>query len=190
MALLNASELTPEAQRDEALNAAFNGRVAKIKGFATRRRITTQVYEILRKVECLFIPGTAGFRLIGIDPIKADKVLCPTIDGKINPNFNASKMMAFAPKVAEVIALLICTDEEVDAAENDVNKLKDLTRAITRTTQPLDMMNVMLDVKTEFDHIHNSSAVLEDDDSLPSSGITAIDGAKKKHGHASAPASP
>jgi hypothetical protein len=185
MALMNPSALAPEEQRAADLDEAFNGTTAKIEGFKPVRRVTAQVFDILLRANNVFASGPKGLKAIGIEPKELQKVLSPKIDGEPNPEFDPTRAAAFAPKVAEVVALLTCSDSEVDECEDDISKLKGLRRRITRNKDTIELMELMGDVQAEFTKINRSTAVVEEE---TTAGESAED-AKKKQGPASEPES-
>jgi len=177
MALLDASKLAPEAQREQNLDDAFSGTKAAIVGFKPCRRVTALVVDILRRANNFFITGAAGFKSIGIDPKKFHLILSPK-----SAEFDPTKAGAIVPKIAEVIALLTCEDSEMDACDDDITHLAKLRRRVMNEKTMAEIMEAMADVQAEFAKINRSTAVVENDDG------PAVDGdAKKKRDPASAP---
>lgn len=183
MALMTASELTPEQQRERDLDEAYSGNAAEIQGFKPVRRVTALVVDILRRVDNFFITGASGFRAIGIDPKRIQETIAPKINGKANPSFDPNKASAMVPKVAEVIALLTCTEQELDDCDDQLSSLGEIRRRVMKRYTMAEILEAMTDVQAEFTKINRSTAVVEDDES-PGGG----ENAKKKQGRASAPA--
>jgi len=185
MALLNPSNLTPDEKRAAEVEDAFNGTKAAVAGFKPVRRVTALVVEILRRANNLFVTGEKGFQAIGVSIKQFQKVIAPMLeDGKPNPDFDPGKAGAIVPKIAEVIALLTCSDDEMDACDDDPKHLDKLRRNIMRNRTLNEIMESMADVQAEFTKINRSTAVVEDE---PTPGELEPD-AKKKHGPASEPA--
>lgn len=181
MALLNASELSPEAQREADLDAAYSGNVAPVQGFKPVRRVTAMVVDLLRRANNFFITGARGFKAMDIDPKKFRAILMPTIDGIANPDFDPSKAGAVVPKIAEVIALLTCSDDDMDKCDDDISNLHKLRRRIMSEKTSAEVMKAMGDVQAEFTKINRSSAIVEDEPGPPG----AASEPKKKRDRAS-----
>lgn len=174
MALITASELSPEAQRDADLDDAYNGTKAAVVGFAPVRRVTALVVDILRRANNFFITGARGFEAIGIDAKKFHLILSPTINDKPNAYFDPSKAGAIVPKIAEVIALLTCSEDEMDACDDDLANLNAIRRRVMKERDMNQIMEAMPDVQAEFAKINRSTAVVESED------VEAAGDAKKK----------
>lgn len=152
-----------EKTRD--LEAAFSGEKANLKGFKAVRRPTALVAEILRKSNNFFITGPRGLVEMGINPAEVHKVLHPTLDnGKPNPDFDPVKMMAFVPKVAEVVVLLTCDDEDLDSYDEDPKALKKATREVMKLHTSPEVLALLGDIQEEFNKINQSTAVADEED--------------------------
>lgn len=183
MALLKPSDLSPDEQRAADLEGAFSGTRAAIVGFKPVRRVTALVVEILRKANNFFITGARGFKDMGIDPKKFQSIVTPKIDGKDNPDFDPSKAGAMVPKIAEVIALLTCSEDDMDSCDDDIAHLAKIRRKVMKSKTMNEIMETMGDVQAEFVKINRSTAVVDDD-----AESSSVDEAKKKRGPASSPA--
>jgi hypothetical protein len=163
MALMNPAALTADEQRKNDLDAAFSGTKAKVVGFKPVRRVTALVVDLLRRSNNFFITGAQGFKAIGIDPKKLGSIIAPTIDGEPNPDFDPSKAGAMVPRIAEVIALLTCTEDEMDECDEDAKILGKLRRRVMKERTMEEIMEAMTDVQAEFTKINRSTAVVEDE---------------------------
>ena len=187
MALMQPSSLTPDEQRTADLDDAFSGTKAKVEGFKPVRRVTALVVDILRRRNNFFITGKKGFEEIGIQPGKLLAVMLPSFDAgkgkprKPNPEFDPEKAGAVVPKIAEVIALLTCSEDALDECDDNPARLNALRREVMRAS-PDEIMAAMADVQSEFEKINKSTAVVEEE---PTTGGEVE--AKKKHGQASVP---
>lgn len=178
MALISASQLSPDEQREADLDAAYSGTKAAIAGFKPVRRVTALVVDILRRANNFFITGPRGFEAVGIDAKKLHVILSPTINDKPNPQFDPSKAGAIVPKIAEVIALLTCSEDDMDACDEDLSNLNRLRRNVMKERDMNEIMMAMSDVQAEFTKINRSTAVVESE----KSPVGTVD-AKKKQGH-------
>lgn len=164
MALLQPAELSPEEQRENELDRSFSGTIAPIEGFKPVRRVTALVVDILRRANNFFVTAGRGFEAIGINPKKFHLIMSPKIDGVDNPDFDPSKAGAVVPKIAEVIALLTCSEDEMDACDDDLNNLGKLRRQIMKVRTFDEVISAMPDVQAEFTKINRSTAVVESDE--------------------------
>lgn len=174
MALLQSSELSLEEQRENELDDAYSGTVAPVTGFKPVRRVTALVVDILRRANNFFVTAGRGFTAIGIDPKKFHLIMSPKIDGEDNPEFDPSKAGAVVPKIAEVIALLTCSEDEMDACDDDLKNLGKLRRQIMKGRTFDEVISAMPDVQAEFTKINRSTAVVESEES------TIVEGDAKK----------
>lgn len=152
------------------LEAAFSGEKAKLEGFRAVRRPTALVAEILRKANNFFITGARGLAEIGLNPQDAQKQIRPLLpNGEPNPDFDPSKMMAFVPKVAEVVVLLTCSDDDLDTFDEDPKAFRGAVRDLMRKHSSPEILALIGSVQEEFDKITQSTAVAsEEDQEFPS----------------------
>lgn len=165
------SDNIPEIERD--IDGAFSGQKSKLPGFVAVRRPTALVAEILRKNNNFFITGQRGLSAMDMQPSDVEKLVSPTIEvaGKVvpNPDFDAGKLMSFVPKIAEVIVLLTCTDDELDDFDEDPKLFKKKRNSLMGQHSSGEILLLMTDVQEEFNKINKSTAVIDDsEEELPS----------------------
>lgn len=155
-------------QENRNTDADFSGATAHLQGFRAVRKVSALVAEILRKANNFFITGARGFESMGIDPSKAMQILQPYVgkgkDKKINPDFDAQKSMAFIPKVAQVIVLLTCSEEELDLFDDDSKNLDKACRDLMKKFSSAEIMAQMPFVQEEFNKVNRSTATLPEEE--------------------------
>lgn len=172
MALLN------DKIRD--VDADFSGSKAPLVGFKAVRRPSALVTEILRKSNNFYVTAVRGFEAIGIDPAKVMETISPKLEsGKMNPNFQPDKLMAFVPKVAEAIVLLTCDEDSLDVFDDDPKAFRSAVRNFMKDYTSAEILAQVQAVQEEFNKINRSTATLPEDES---SAMEASASKEKKPG--------
>lgn len=179
---LNNGERVEDGEGKRDLEGAFAGKKAKLKGLNAIRRPTALVSVLLERCNNFFATGNAGLFAVGIE--KGARALVQKIKGekKANPDYDPSKFILLVPQIAEAAALLTCTDEELDACDDDIKNVRRLARKIMREMEAGEIIQLVPAIDLEFDKIKRSSATVPEDDRAEPESIAISP--KKKRDHA------
>lgn len=158
MALIEESKLS---RKERDLSGAFAGTKARLDGFKAVRRPSALVIDLLLRTNNFFATGDVGLIAVGIKD--GAKALSPKIDGKENPVYNPSLVVLTVPQIAEVVVLLTCSEDELDACDDDIKYLRKLARDVLKDKTSLQMVELLPAISEEFDKINLSSATAPDD---------------------------
>ncbi len=173
MSIIDESALN--GKRDRDLGGAFAGMKAALPGLNAVRRPSALVVDLLRRSNNFFATGNAGLIAVGI--VNGVSALLKKIDGEPNPDFDSKAVMATIPQIAEAAALLICTEEDLDACDEDISAINKLRRGVMRSLSPFEILDLIEPIQGEFDKINRSSATVPEDEHTPAESL--IDPKKK-----------
>jgi hypothetical protein len=177
MALINEDDF--KAQEDERdVAGAFAGMRAKLPGLNAVRRPSALVVELLRRSNNFFATGQAGLESIGI---KDANTLASEINGKRNPKYDPMTIVKTIPQIAEVAALLTCSDDDLDECDEDPKHSRALARKIMRELTTGEIIELLPAIQDEFEKVNRSAAIVPESASDEPKSI--VEDPKKKQRH-------
>lgn len=173
MALIDENQI-----KERDMSGAFAGTKANLPGFNAVRRPTALVVDLLLRSNNFFVTGNAGLRALGIKD--GAQALVQEIEGKKNPKYDPQAMLLVVPQIANVAALLICSEEDLDACAEDIKHVEKLGRSIMQKNDTIDVVNLLPSIYEQFEKIKISSAVVPEQRDNGAS-LSLVDAKKKRN---------